>query len=585
MAGMRVRDLAREFGVTDWDVLERLHDMGERAGYSSVFLNPHIVRRLRAEDWQSPGGWGRKDEWLDLNPHRADGHEDGKGIAVFIDLENLTGGFGYTASYCSVDFEETFALLAETGPLVNRVAYATIPVRSAVGSVVKDLRRLDVSLIDVINPRSKDSSHSGKNGVDFQIYADAVAMAATREDIGTIVIMSGDNDFYALAGKVKALGKRAVVAIKEDFRLTPAYTELVDEVVTCRSVESNGTTLATSDLYGPAWDLMAALSSCEPTVTRFTPETRVDYLSEVARWFDGALGDVITSRGFFGVTVTEIGAAIAHLVPGGVPKALGFSHWLTVVRVALPQAFEIVTGSTPEYDRVVHGSFLHDRKTVRRLTIEALGEAPEIHQIIGFAAPLGTLPPVVEWCAGRTDMFTAEDCVRSLRDATPDGDIVFADVKRCLMALVTLGYLREMRGRPAEGTGPAANKGASKSFQAVDVMDDVAVLQAIIDTIQARTQAATWPVGPTFQAGVDAMRARVLDLRAGRDHAVVGAATQSTAGPLGVPGQERVDGRFGARLLEMIRVIRARLARAARRLTGVPDPSRSGTRSPGPGCV
>jgi uncharacterized LabA/DUF88 family protein len=51
---------------------------------------------------------------------------------------------------------------------------------------------------------------SAKNGADIRLCLDAMEDLGRLGHIGTVVVVSGDSDFMAMAQKIRALGRRVV---------------------------------------------------------------------------------------------------------------------------------------------------------------------------------------------------------------------------------------------------------------------------------------------------------------------------------------------------------------------------------------
>ncbi len=119
-------------------------------------------------------------------------------VAVFVDAENLT-------QWIKLGGLETFLEdLSSIGTVVVRKAYARWTNTSVVAHQ-STLNRLGFELIHTFHPVS------GKNSADIQIAVDVMEYAS-RKDLQSIALATGDSDFSPLFRRLREIGKQVVGA-------------------------------------------------------------------------------------------------------------------------------------------------------------------------------------------------------------------------------------------------------------------------------------------------------------------------------------------------------------------------------------
>jgi uncharacterized LabA/DUF88 family protein len=101
-----------------------------------------------------------------------------------------------------VNIEAVISRVAAYGPLAINRAYCNWQYFGRYRDV---LMHNAMELIQLFPPGG-----SAKNGADIRLCLDAVEDCSRFGHIGTVVIVSGDSDYMALAQKIKANGKRVV---------------------------------------------------------------------------------------------------------------------------------------------------------------------------------------------------------------------------------------------------------------------------------------------------------------------------------------------------------------------------------------
>ncbi len=145
-------------------------------------------------------------------------------LALFIDFENVA----IWAEQEFFDFELTDLMeyLQSRGPVVIKRAYADW---TRFSRYRDDMLNNSIDLIQLYNVRA------GKNRADIRMALDAFETAVTREQIQTIVLVSGDSDFGPLVSKLREYG-RYVLGIGPRSITHPLLSNSCDEFVYLETV-------------------------------------------------------------------------------------------------------------------------------------------------------------------------------------------------------------------------------------------------------------------------------------------------------------------------------------------------------------
>ncbi|MET3720641.1 NYN domain-containing protein [Arthrobacter sp. UYEF21] len=132
-------------------------------------------------------------------------------VAIFVDMENLFGGYGKDVATVPLDqvIHDIEAEVARSG-LGGQTAVARAYANWARGDMAGYRRQLLAGSIKPVQVFSFD--HSTKNAADIELVVDALEVAADMPWIELFVIVSGDGDFVPLIRRLHALGKRSFVA-------------------------------------------------------------------------------------------------------------------------------------------------------------------------------------------------------------------------------------------------------------------------------------------------------------------------------------------------------------------------------------
>lgn len=117
-------------------------------------------------------------------------------IALFVDFENVA--IWAEEQFLDLDLNRLMEYLQSRGPLVVKRAYGDW---TRFSKYRDDLLGNSIDLIQMYSVRA------GKNRADIRLALDAFEVATGRPQIGTIVIVSGDSDFGALASKLREYGR------------------------------------------------------------------------------------------------------------------------------------------------------------------------------------------------------------------------------------------------------------------------------------------------------------------------------------------------------------------------------------------
>jgi len=123
-----------------------------------------------------------------------------RGLAVFIDFENLAIGFKKTKE--RFDMKRVLARLVEKGKIIVKRSYADW---SRYSEYRRELHELGIELIEM-----PGREMTGKNSADIRLVVDAIDLAYSKQHIDTFVIVSGDSDFSPLVSKLKENGKHVI---------------------------------------------------------------------------------------------------------------------------------------------------------------------------------------------------------------------------------------------------------------------------------------------------------------------------------------------------------------------------------------
>lgn len=117
-------------------------------------------------------------------------------LALFIDFENVA--IWAEEQFFDLELGRLMEFLQSRGPVVVKRAYGDF---TRFSKYRDDLLDNSVDLIQLYSVRI------GKNRADIRLALDAFETAINRPQIGTIVIVSGDSDFGALAAKLREYGR------------------------------------------------------------------------------------------------------------------------------------------------------------------------------------------------------------------------------------------------------------------------------------------------------------------------------------------------------------------------------------------
>lgn len=147
---------------------------------------------------------------------RTTAHEDAGSVALYWDFENLHASLCETrqpGAYAVpdnrfkvqeplVDVGAVVKLALSIGPLAINRAYGNW---QYFGRYRDALLQNAVELIQLFPPGG-----AAKNGADIRLCLDVMEDLGRFVHIGSVVVVSGDSDFIALAQKIKASGRRLI---------------------------------------------------------------------------------------------------------------------------------------------------------------------------------------------------------------------------------------------------------------------------------------------------------------------------------------------------------------------------------------
>lgn len=160
---------------------------------------------------------------------RREDDENGDDVAMFVDWENLKFSLAQRERRPSV------TALREAAEQYGRVVYARAYADWEDNAHAGDPRKLYVAGLEpvyVLTKRSRDGSGDIriKNSVDVKMAADCIEASHQFPNVGTYIIVSGDNDFVHIVNTLRPRGKR-VVLIGVSWTTASHLTEQADVVL------------------------------------------------------------------------------------------------------------------------------------------------------------------------------------------------------------------------------------------------------------------------------------------------------------------------------------------------------------------
>ena len=212
----------------------------------------------------------------------------GDQLALFIDFENVA--IWAEEHFFDLELDRLMEYLQRRGAVVVKRAY---------GDWGRFDRYRDDLLDNSIDLIQMYSIRPGKNRADIRLALDAFETATTRPQIGTIVVVSGDSDFGALASKLREYG-RHVLGIGPSEITHPLLVKACDEFVYMETILGPEPEAAVP----MPTSLAASYESIFTKVIAADLETRRDVLRDIYRelserpgeWAPGALRDELELR-------------------------------------------------------------------------------------------------------------------------------------------------------------------------------------------------------------------------------------------------------------------------------------------------
>lgn len=240
---------------------------------------------------------------------------EARGLAVFIDIENLIG----SANGMGVPVRPDLLLdkIKELGPIRLRKAYGDMTnVLNSThrGSEINELRRrFQRALVEMI-----DIPHitQFKNTADMHLAIDALSVAFQNPEITHYAIVSSDRDYVPLYNKLRELGK-SVIAVGIDPENTNTMIREASDVL-----------FFYSDLFPPDSIVKTPLQQAEAVPSAVDPELIKDYYSLMGRSLR-----VLESKGR-PLVGTEVVQQMRALRSDFDPRRAGFQNFKELVRQA-----------------------------------------------------------------------------------------------------------------------------------------------------------------------------------------------------------------------------------------------------------
>ncbi len=164
-----------------------------------------------------------------MTQHRNGRGEGGDDVAMLVDWENLKFSLGQRGRHPSV------TALRQAAEEFGRVVYARAYADWEDGAHAGDPSKLYVAGLEpvyVLAKRYTDETGNVrmKNSVDVKLVADCIEASHQFPNVGTYIIVSGDNDFVHIVNTLRPRGKRVVI-IGVSWTTAAHLTEQADVVL------------------------------------------------------------------------------------------------------------------------------------------------------------------------------------------------------------------------------------------------------------------------------------------------------------------------------------------------------------------
>ena len=158
-------------------------------------------------------------------------HERGRGVAIYLDFENLIYGlidrYGEQGAYEHFKVQRILDYASKLGPVMIAKAYADWRVKS-VNRFQTELYTRGIELVHVLG-------RGNKNAVDMKMATDMVEHIFTHSHVDTVLLCSGDRDFLPVLSTLKRYG-RQLASLAPQRAMSTECKRLCDQHVTYESL-------------------------------------------------------------------------------------------------------------------------------------------------------------------------------------------------------------------------------------------------------------------------------------------------------------------------------------------------------------
>ncbi|MEY2848722.1 MAG: hypothetical protein RI885_1387 [Actinomycetota bacterium] len=406
-----------------------------------------------------------------------------RNIAVFIDMENLFGGYGGEAvgslPLGSI-MDDILGAVAELGVgslvAVSR-AYANWS-NPAMAAYRRDILEQGIEPVQIF-----PFHHMVRNAADIELVVDALEVATDSPHIDVFVIVTGDGGFVPLIRRLHRLGRFVIVATTD-----AASAGTVSALLKAVADHSHVIKLDAASVPRRSDAPNGVVAAIDPATSseRRAISDRVEYVRAVRALLkrDASLGRRIVEAGGAGMSASLVAASLRESIPQVDWAAFGFPKFGMMLRNAVADT---------DLDLVREGLSLalvareHSagRERVQPITDEDLGSAVVVRAAIGAVHPVVAYPEfehlvhVLDVVVGLVPSFTVDEV--SARVTSQGGAVPATAITRTLALLRATGAAGWDTDQARLSVDPSVHS----------VEDALTIIRRDFDR---RSESARWPV-------------------------------------------------------------------------------------------
>jgi len=323
-----------------------------------------------------------------------------KNVAVFVDIENLVGG--YSLKYLSeMSLKNIFIKLNEIGLANIAIQKAYADWSNVNLSKLKwDISELGIEPIQMYG----FSKAMTKNASDIQLVIDAMEVLHTKDFIDTFVIVSGDGGFSSLVKKISEYGKK-VVGCSYKRTANEIFTKVCDDFIFIDSLLTQEQLAKLNDVELEENKKLAIINN--PILKQVLPNMQrlnnydlddvETYFQEFIKnlTFNSVASQTLKTKG---LNISIIKNAIDYLFDDFNYKEFGFAKLTDFMRYILKNTnLKLILKEPSEYRVIYEDSQLKGFHTVDYITVK-----PEIHSkdnylhILAYGSPIIRIPENID---------------------------------------------------------------------------------------------------------------------------------------------------------------------------------------------